>query len=152
LIDQEIENGVDVKRIVIGGFSQGCAVALTTGLGSRYAGRIGGVVGLSGYLPDEKVIRNAMKSIDGRGKIKLFLAHGTRDMLVPVSTDIFHAQGGNVNSWLAQMRIFRASKRRLEEVIGEENLDTPTYEGMGHTTCGAELRDLCSFLERIVPA
>ncbi|EPE25155.1 alpha/beta-Hydrolase [Glarea lozoyensis ATCC 20868] len=133
LVDQEIENGIDVERIVIGGFSQGCAVALITGLGSRYAGKIGGIVGLSGYLPDGKVIENAMKSTEGDGKMKLFLAHGARDMLVP-------------------MRIFRASKKRLEEILGEENLDTPTYEGMGHTSCGAELRDLCSFLEKVVPA
>ncbi|EHL01254.1 putative Acyl-protein thioesterase 1 [Glarea lozoyensis 74030] len=89
LVDQEIENGIDVERIVIGGFSQGCAVALITGLGSRYAGKIGGIVGLSGYLPDGKVIENAMKSTEGDGKMKLFLAHGARDMLVPDSRNPF---------------------------------------------------------------
>jgi len=35
LIDAEVEKGVKPKRIVAGGFSQGCAVSLITGLASR---------------------------------------------------------------------------------------------------------------------
>jgi predicted esterase len=50
LVDEEIKKGVEVERIVVGGFSQGCAISLILGLASRYAGKIGGVVGLSGYL------------------------------------------------------------------------------------------------------
>ena len=51
LIDQEVEAGLPVERIVVGGFSQGCAISLLVGLMSRYGHRLGGVVGLSGYLP-----------------------------------------------------------------------------------------------------
>lgn len=51
LIDKEVEAGVPVERLVVGGFSQGCAISLLVGLMSRYKARLGGVVGLSGYLP-----------------------------------------------------------------------------------------------------
>ena len=37
------------RRIVLMGFSQGCAMALMTGL--RHAERLAGIAGLSGYLP-----------------------------------------------------------------------------------------------------
>ena len=37
------------NRIVLAGFSQGCAMALLTGV--RHAERLAGIVGLSGYLP-----------------------------------------------------------------------------------------------------
>jgi predicted esterase len=41
LIDAEIERGVKPERIVVGGFSQGCAVCLITGLASRWKGKLG---------------------------------------------------------------------------------------------------------------
>jgi predicted esterase len=51
LVEKELEGGVDGKRIVVGGFSQGCAVSLLWSLVGRNRERVGGVVGLSGYLP-----------------------------------------------------------------------------------------------------
>lgn len=88
LIDEEVEKGINVKRIVIGGFSQGCAVSLVAGLASgRYKGQIGGVVGLSGYFPKGRKIQAGRKEYGKEGVIKVFLAHGTRDMLVPVGRD-----------------------------------------------------------------
>ena len=49
LIDRERERGVPAARIVVMGFSQGCAMTLMTAL--RYPERLGGAVGMSGYLP-----------------------------------------------------------------------------------------------------
>jgi pimeloyl-ACP methyl ester carboxylesterase len=54
LIDQEIARGVAPERIVLAGFSQGCAMALHTGL--RYPKRLAGIVALSGYLPLQTVL------------------------------------------------------------------------------------------------
>jgi predicted esterase len=55
-------------------------------LASRYAGKIGGVVALSGYLPrGPKIKAGRDKFIKEDSQTKIFLAHGTRDMLVPVS-------------------------------------------------------------------
>jgi len=49
LIAREIARGIPAERIVLAGFSQGCAMALQTGL--RYPQRLAGLMCLSGYLP-----------------------------------------------------------------------------------------------------
>src|SRR3982750_863578 len=49
LIAREKARGIPASRIVLAGFSQGCAMTLMTGL--RHDERIAGLVGLSGYLP-----------------------------------------------------------------------------------------------------
>jgi predicted esterase len=135
LIDEEIKKGVKPERILIGGFSQGCAISLVTAMASRYQGKIGAVVALSGYLPRGKQIlegrRKYTKQESGQG-MKIFLAHGTKDMLVP-------------------MRVFRDTRARVVRTVGEEVLESREYEGMGHVTSGVELRDVCAFLEKIVP-
>ena len=84
LVDEEVKRGVDLNRLVVGGFSQGCAVSVVAGLAGRYKGQFGGIVGLSGYLPQGKKIRRERESYV-RGQMKVFLGHGTKDMLVPVS-------------------------------------------------------------------
>ena len=49
LLDREVARGVPAERIVLAGFSQGCA--MTLGAGLRYGQRLAGLAGLSGYLP-----------------------------------------------------------------------------------------------------
>ena len=49
LIARENQRGVDTRRIMLAGFSQGCAVALHTGL--RHPQPLAGIIALSGYLP-----------------------------------------------------------------------------------------------------
>jgi phospholipase/carboxylesterase len=49
IVQQEIDKGMDPKRIVLAGFSQGGAVALHTALRSPHA--LGGCVALSTWLP-----------------------------------------------------------------------------------------------------
>jgi len=87
LIDDEVKRGVELNRIVVGGFSQGCAVSLVLGLSSRYANKLGAIVGLSGYLPRGAKIKSARNQFiksQAQSGMMIFLAHGTRDMLVPV--------------------------------------------------------------------
>ena len=57
LISAEVDSGIDPGRIVIGGFSQGAAISLLTGLTSER--KLGGVVSLSGWV----VLRNKMKAV-----------------------------------------------------------------------------------------
>ena len=134
LIAKEVEEGkVPLDRIVVGGFSQGCAVSLLVGLLSRYRGQLAGVVGLSGYLPLEgKVSRSVAERKEGvKSATKWFLAHGSRDQLVP-------------------RRRFTSYKESLEKWEGD-NVEGRVYEGMPHSTSGAEIRDLCNWLERVLP-
>ena len=47
LIDACVNKGIPPERIVLGGFSQGCAMSLLTDFtSSKYSGRLAGVVGL----------------------------------------------------------------------------------------------------------
>ena len=80
LLAQEKARGMPAHRIVVAGFSQGCAMALMVGL--RHAERLAGIVGLSGYLPlmDKTA---AERSLAGHGT-PVFLAHGTRDGVIPI--------------------------------------------------------------------
>ncbi|MFN3571001.1 MAG: alpha/beta hydrolase [Polaromonas sp.] len=81
LIAAEIARGIPARRIVIAGFSQGCAMALMTGL--RYPERLAGIMGLSGYLPLADKLA-AERSAANHG-LPVFLAHGRRDGVVPLA-------------------------------------------------------------------
>jgi predicted esterase len=141
LVDEEVKRGVRLERIVIGGFSQGCAVSLVAGLAGRYQGALGGVVGLSGYLPRGTKIKGVIEGYASAArnrkgqeeKMKIFLAHGSKDMLVP-------------------MRVFRDAKARVVQTAGEDTMEVHEYEGLGHGTRGDEFREMCTFLERVIPA
>lgn len=81
LIAAEIQRGIPAHRIVIAGFSQGCAMALMTGL--RYPERLAGIIGLSGYLPLADKLA-AERSAANQG-LPVFLGHGRRDGVVPLA-------------------------------------------------------------------
>jgi lysophospholipase-1 len=56
LISAEIDAGMNPNRIVLGGFSQGGAMSLLTGLTSER--KLGGIVVLSAWLPLRKKIKS----------------------------------------------------------------------------------------------
>lgn len=57
LITAEVDAGIPAERIVLGGFSQGAAMSLLTGLSTER--KLGGVVVLSGWLP----LKNKFKTV-----------------------------------------------------------------------------------------
>ena len=79
LIDAERERGIAADRIVLAGFSQGCAMALLAGL--RYPERLAGLAGMSGYLPLAATLA-AERSAANQG-VPVFMAHGRHDPVVP---------------------------------------------------------------------
>ncbi|HUG22986.1 alpha/beta hydrolase [Piscinibacter sp.] len=81
LIDGERARGIAAQRIVLAGFSQGCAVTLLTGL--RHRERLGGLAGMSGYLP--LAAKTAAERSDANRDVPIFLAHGLHDPVVPHS-------------------------------------------------------------------
>lgn len=78
LIAHEIARGIAPGRIVLGGFSQGCAMALHTAL--RYPARLAGVMALSGYLPLAAMLTDERHTANADTPI--FMAHGTQDPVV----------------------------------------------------------------------
>lgn len=84
LIAAEKARGVPASRIVLVGFSQGCAMALLTGL--RHPERLAGVAGLSGYLP--LAASTATERSAANRDVPLFLAHGTQDPVVALGRGV----------------------------------------------------------------
>jgi phospholipase/carboxylesterase len=81
LLAREHERGIPAQRTVLAGFSQGCAMALLTGL--RHPERLAGIVGLSGYLP--LAASTAAERSDANARTPIFLGHGTQDNVVPLA-------------------------------------------------------------------
>lgn len=79
LIAREKARGIPASRIILAGFSQGCAMTLQTGL--RHPEKLAGMLCLSGYLPLNETVTHERteESID----TPIFMAHGRQDHVVP---------------------------------------------------------------------
>jgi phospholipase/carboxylesterase len=124
LLDREVARGVPAERIVLAGFSQGCAITLGAGL--RYGRRLAGLAGLSGYLPLADA--TAAERHDANRDTPVFLAHGQRDPVVPL------ARGEAARDWL------QAHGRPAQ---------WQTYP-MEHSVCIEEVRDLEQWLRQVL--
>lgn len=80
LIEREIARGIPASRIVLAGFSQGCAMTLQTGL--RYPQTLAGMLCLSGYLPLSASA--AAERHPANQPTPIFLAHGRGDGVIPI--------------------------------------------------------------------
>ncbi|MCE3239030.1 MAG: estB [Gammaproteobacteria bacterium] len=120
LIENETNNGISTEKIFIGGFSQGAVIALATAL--HYPNPLGGVIALSGFLPNaDKIIQSRSSA---NKNIPIFLAHGTEDNIVP------YMLGQTV------------------AVAFEENnlaVDWHSY-AMPHSVCAQEIQDITAWL------
>src|SRR5437879_5386504 len=81
LIGREKERGTKAGRVVLGGFSQGGAIALHTGL--RHPERIAGIMAVSTYVPvGEKLPPEASAA---SRDVPIFMAHGRDDPIIPLA-------------------------------------------------------------------
>ena len=120
LIAREAERGVPPKRVVLGGFSQGGAMALFAGL--RYPEALAGVMCLSGYL----LLPDALEAeaSDANRAVSIFQAHGTGDPMVSLAL----GQG-------------------TREALERAGYDVDFHEyPMPHTVCYEEVRDIGNWL------
>ena len=124
LISREKERGIPANRIVVAGFSQGCAMALMVGL--RHAERLAGIVGMSGYLP-LAALTSAERSTANQD-VPIFLGHGTRDGVVTLA---------------------RATASRDALTALGYSVDWHAYP-MEHSVCPQEIADLEQWLCRIL--
>jgi phospholipase/carboxylesterase len=97
LIAREKSRGIPAERIILAGFSQGCAMTLQTGL--RHDEKLAGLLCLSGYVPLADKISNERS--EASLKTPIFLVHGTHDGVIPVarahqSRDLLKALGYQV--------------------------------------------------------
>jgi phospholipase/carboxylesterase len=124
LIANEKARGIAADRIVVAGFSQGCAMALMTGL--RHGERLAGIVGLSGYLPIAAT--TAAERHAANHDTPVFLAHGRQDPVVPIA---------------------RAQQSRDALAALGYTIEWHEY-AMAHSVCIEEIGDLNAFLLRVL--
>jgi phospholipase/carboxylesterase len=124
LMAREVERGVDARRIVLAGFSQGGAIALYAGL--RHAQRLAGIVALSTYVvqPETLVAEASAANRD----VPIFMAHGTADPMIPVA-------------------LGEASRRALE--AAGYAVEWHTYP-MPHSVVWEEIEAVSAFLARVL--
>ena len=97
LIAHEVSRGIHPSKIVLAGFSQGCAMALHTGL--RHPAKLAGIMALSGYLPLASTV--AAERSAAIASTSIYMAHGTQDPVVVLSRaeasrDVLTGLGYNV--------------------------------------------------------
>jgi phospholipase/carboxylesterase len=124
LIDREKHRGVDPRRIVLAGFSQGGAIVLQTGL--RHTERLAGILALSTYLPLAGTLA-AERSAANRD-LPVFMAHGTHDPMIAI----------------ARARESRAALQALGYPV-----EWKEY-AMAHSVCSEEIADIATWLLRIL--
>jgi len=78
LIAREVARGIPASKVVLMGFSQGCAMSLMAGL--RHPDALAALVGLSGYLPLPE--HTATERSSANQHTPVFMAHGTHDDVV----------------------------------------------------------------------
>ncbi len=124
LIDREVARGVTARRIVLGGFSQGCAMTLLAGL--RYPQRLAGLLGMSGYLP--LAASTAADRHAANADVPVFLAHGQRDGVIGLDRAV-------------------ASRDALAKL--DYRVDWHEYP-MEHSVCMEEVEDINAWLLRVL--
>ncbi|XP_969230.1 acyl-protein thioesterase 1 [Tribolium castaneum] len=125
MIDNEIKDGIPAERIVVGGFSQGGALALYSAL--VYPQQLAGVVSLSGWLPLHKSFPGSMKTSKD---LPILQCHGDCDPVVPFK-------------W-GQM-----TASVLKTLLKEPEFKS--YRGLMHTSSDEELRDIKDFIDKQLP-
>jgi phospholipase/carboxylesterase len=124
LIEAEKARGIPAARIVLAGFSQGCAMTLQTGL--RHPEKLAGLLCLSGYLPIHTTLESERHAANAGTPI--FLAHGRGDPVIPID---------------------RAERSRDLLVSLGYPVEWHEYL-MQHSVCQEEVDDIGAWLRRIL--
>ncbi|KAG7097392.1 hypothetical protein E1B28_004742 [Marasmius oreades] len=138
LIEAEKRSGIPYSRIVLGGFSQGAAMALLVGLTGEE--KLAGLIPLSGALP----LRFKFKDLISphATSVPIFWGHGSADTLV---TYELVAKSLNLLESLGIV-VRRGCKDAGPGVAFN------IYDGLPHETNSFELSDFGKWLKKIVPA
>ncbi|HEU4850640.1 MAG TPA: alpha/beta hydrolase [Telluria sp.] len=123
-IAAEKARGIPASRIILAGFSQGCAMTLQVGM--RHPETLAGMLCLSGYvtLADKVLAERSPASL----ATPIFLCHGTHDGVIPLPRAI-------------------ASRDQLLQ-MGYQ-VEWHEYP-MQHSVCAEEVRDISLWLKKVL--
>ena len=124
LVARERARGIEAKRIVLAGFSQGGAIALHTGL--RHPERLAGVLALSCFLPLADTL--GAEAAPANRDVPIFMAHGADDDLIPM-----------------------ARARRAHDVLVGLGWQVVWHDyPMPHAVCAEEIADVAAWLHDVL--
>ena len=135
MVDKELAENphLSEKNVVIGGFSQGGALALYTAFNrfnAESGNPYGGVIALSTWLPlRDQFLKDEGKALTEMRDTKVFQGHGEADQVVPF-------QFGQLTS----------------KIIKQTSLSSEfkSYRGMQHSSCEEEMGDVKNFIDSFV--
>lgn len=134
LVAQEEQNGISRDKIVIGGFSQGGAISLSTGLlfktipGNEDKEAFGGILALSTYLPIQEHFEKHKSLVPT--KTPIYMCHGTDDYVIDYS-------------W-AEM-----SRNYIKNDLACPNIKFQTMPHVGHSINEESIQSIESFLKKV---
>lgn len=118
LIEQQIAAGIDSRRIVLAGFSQGGAVAYEAAL--SFDRPLGGLIAMSTYLATADSLHRAAAN----AALPIQVLHGHRDAVVPEEL----------------------ARRACQQLVHWGYAPEYHSYGMEHSVCAAEIADIARFL------
>ena len=124
LIAREKARGIPASRIILAGFSQGCAMTLQTGL--RHPETLAGLMCLSGYVPLSAKVptERSAQSL----ATPVFMVHGVHDGVIPVA---------------------RAEQSR--DLLKSMGYQVEWHEyPMQHSLCQEEIDDIAAWLKKVI--
>jgi phospholipase/carboxylesterase len=124
LIARENARGIPNERIILAGFSQGCAMTLQTGL--RQTKPLAGLMCLSGYVPIAP--KAAAEHTPDSKQTPIFLVHGRMDPVIPIA---------------------RATASRDLLVEWGYNVEWHEY-AMQHSLCQEEVAHISAWLKKVL--
>ncbi|KAK7590218.1 hypothetical protein V9T40_001831 [Parthenolecanium corni] len=127
LIEKEISEGIPSERIMIGGFSQGGALAIHSAL--TFPKKLAGIIALSCWLPMSKAFNPSL--VPANKDIHIIQCHGDCDPIVSYSF-------GQLTASV------------LKNVT--KNLAFKTYNGMMHSSSDEEMIDMKNFISARLPS
>eukprot|EP01079_Euglenida_sp_SAG-EU17-18_P005990 gene5989-1067_t len=123
------EAGVPADRIVVGGFSQGGAIAMRSGL--MHSKALAGVLSMSGFLVDREAFAKAAAGDLPAKEVPVLMCHGDADPVVAT-------QWGKMG--------YEAVK-----TAGFNKVDWKLYPGMGHSSSDQKIQDVIAWLKKTLP-
>ena len=107
LIDEVKENNnLSSDKIVLGGFSQGCMISLQTGI--KRKDKIKCIIGYSGRIIDLSHLQQNIIS-----KPEIFLLHGDKDQVVPISSLLESKDFFKKNNYIIKTHILKDCEHRI---------------------------------------
>jgi phospholipase/carboxylesterase len=123
-IEREKARGIPASRILLAGFSQGCAMAIQAGL--RHPEQLAGLLCLSGYVPLSAKL--STERTEASLATPIFMAHGRYDNVVPFNR--------------------AEASRDLLQSLGYR-IEWHEY-AMQHTLCLEEVQHISAWLKKVL--